>query len=95
MTEQFFRFSISDICSSKENVKEFICFIFEAHRSRRCEGNACETLIFHDSLKNFFDDNNNTWEVQKQYFKGLWEENRNIFLSIYHLKMFGFVIIFH
>lgn len=95
MTEQFFRFSISDICSSKENVKEFICFIFEAHRSRRCEGNACETLIFHDSLKNFFDDNNNTWEVQKQYFKGFCEENRNIFLSIYYLKMFGFVIIFH
>ena len=62
--------------------KTRFCVFFQLHCGRHCADNAYQTLIFPDSLKKFFEDENNTWE-EKKYFKGLYEESKNIFLNIF------------
>ena len=86
MNQTFFQPGLADVCSSEE----YISFISSVHRGHCNDSDPCKTMIFHNSLKTFFEDSNNTWEEKKQYFAGLSEKNKNIILNIYHLKKFCF-----
>ena len=62
MSGVFFELAVDDFLKDKENAKDFIWFVLDAHRARHCKNSPGNNLVFHDSLKNFFYDDNNTSE---------------------------------
>ena len=96
ITKQFFEYAIEDTTSCVQNAKDFIDFIDRAHGSIYGGTNVCPTHNIFLSLKNFFADEDNSWEEKEQFFIELCKENKknqNIFMNMYHLKKYGFDVI--
>lgn len=68
MTNNFHQITIDDVCRTYQSAKEFIEFVVKAHGEQPCQEDECLTMAFFKSLKNFFSDDNNTFNEKKTIF---------------------------
>lgn len=84
MAEKFYKNDLDDVYRSYRSAKEYIDFVLPAHRNYPCDG-SCPTLVFYESLNNFFSDDNNSL-VEKNIFIGMCsKKNIYMFKNICHL----------
>ena len=84
MVEKFYKNDLDDVCRSYRSAKEYIDFVLPAHRNYQCN-RSCPTLVFYESLNNFFSDDNNSL-VEKNIFIGMCSKKYiYMFKNICHL----------
>ena len=91
MTEQIVQNAINSICDCQLKIRGFIDYMKQVH-GQCCTTTTCKMSIFIQSLGKCFGENN-PWDEKKEFFTALCKENENIFMSVYHLKKYGFVVV--
>ena len=67
MADKFYQDAIDDVCKTYQSAKEYVDFIKEVHGPTDCSKDPCPVIVFYESLKKFFSDDQNTLGEKKSF----------------------------